>query len=138
MQRKTEKHLDHTKEEIEEYLQNFKKCISSNRYNIETNQKIEENRNFLLEYRINSRIAKKMLLSLKVEDFCYSVDNYKNPEERLYVFCKDFLLSNWGDLKRVFVYIKIFIVNDYENDYSLVISFHEPIKKISWLFKEGE
>ena len=80
---------------------------------------------------MDSNKQKEMLNQLKVEDFCYSVDNYNQPDERLYIFCKEYELNNWGTIIKIEVYIKI-VIKEY--DFIVIVSFHEPEKRIKKLF----
>ena len=132
MSEKTKKYTNHNKEEIEEYLSIVKKQVNRGKYIVLNNGKRESNKKFIEEYRLNSNKQKQMILLLEVADFCYSVDNYNYPEERLYVFCKEYELDNWGIIEKVEVYIKITLK---ENNFVVIISFHKPEKKIKKLFK---
>lgn len=131
MSKTTNKYTNHTKEEIEEYLKIVKNNIKRGKFIIPNTSKREKNKNFIEKYKLNSNKQKQMLLSLGVSDFCYSVDDYNNPQERLYVFCKEYELDNWGTLEKVSVYIKMVIK---EKDFVVIISFHEPEKEIKKLF----
>ena len=72
-----------------------------------------------------------MLIELEANDFCYSADNYNDPQERLYFFCREYELDNWGTIENVEVYIKIARKQD---DFIVVVSFHKPEKNIKKLF----
>ena len=72
-----------------------------------------------------------MLIKLETNDFCYSADNYNNPQERLYFFGREYELDNWWTIENVEVYIKI---ARKEKDFIVVVSFHELEKKIKKLF----
>jgi len=74
-----------------------------------------------------------MILFINTLDFCYSVDDYIDNNERLYIFAKEYELDNWGIKNKVLVYIKIALKN---NDFVVIISFHEANKKIEKLFKK--
>lgn len=127
----TSKHINHTKEEIEKYLNKVKKNINANNFIVCTTEKNIKNRKFLTKYKLDSNKQKKMLIELEVTDFCYSVDNYNYPQERLYIFCREYELNNWGTLEKVEVYIKVAIKNE---EFTVIISFHKPEKKIKKLF----
>ena len=75
-----------------------------------------------------------MLLELQVNDFCYSADNYNMPQEKLYIFCKEFEIDNWGIMEKVKIYIKVAIK---ENEFIVIISFHKPEKNIEKYFING-
>ena len=127
----TSKYTNHTKEEISEYLNIVKKNIKRGKYIICTNVNNEKNKKFIEKYKLDSNKQKEMLNQLKVEDFCYSVDNYNQPDERLYIFCKEYELNNWGTIIKIEVYIKI-VIKEY--DFIVIVSFHEPEKRIKKLF----
>lgn len=86
MARDTSKYTNHTKEEVEDYLKVVKKSIKSDEFIVCTTKKNEKNREFIEQYKLNKNKQKQMLLELEVTDFCYSADNYNNPQERLYFF----------------------------------------------------
>ena len=127
----TSKYTDHTKEEIEEYLKIVKKSVDDGRFIVCTTPKNEKNRNFIEKYKLNKNMQKEMLKELEVNDFCYSADDYNNPQERLYFFCREYELNNWGTIENVEVYIKI---ARKQNDFMVVVSFHKPEKNIKKLF----
>lgn len=131
MSNNTHKYIDHTKEEIEEYLRKMKLSINKGRFLVCTTLKNEKNRKFIEKYKLDSNKQKQMLIELEVKDFCYSADDYNNPSERLYIFCREYELNNWGILEKVEVYIKISIKQD---DFTIIISFHKPEKNIKRLF----
>jgi len=131
MPQNTKKYINHTEDEIDIYLKDVKKCISRGKFQISNNSKRLENKNFINQYRINTKKQKEMLLEIEVKDFCYSVDNDDNPNERFYVFAREYELDSWGIKSKVVVYIKTVLK---DNDYVVVISFHEPKKKIKKLF----
>ena len=127
----TSKYTNHTKEEIEEYLKIVKKSVDDGRFIVCTTTKNEKNRNFIEKYKLNKNMQKEMLKELEVNDFCYSADDYNNPQERLYFFCREYELNNWGTIENVEVYIKI---ARKQNDFIVVVSFHKPEKNIKKLF----
>lgn len=131
MSKDTSKYTNHTKEEIEEYLKSVKKSVNAGNFIVCSTQKNEKNRKFLLEYRLTKNKQKQMLIELETNDFCYSADNYNDPQERLYFFCREYELDNWGTIENVEVYIKIARKKD---DFIVVVSFHKPEKSIKKLF----
>lgn len=131
MQESTKKYTNHTKEKIEEYLKAVKECVSANNFRVCATSKNNKNIQFIEKYRLNSKKQKQMLLELETTDFCYSVDNYNDQNERLYIFDRIYELDNWGTIKSVEVYIKIAKKKD---DFIVVVSFHEPEKNIKKLF----
>lgn len=127
----TAKYTNHTKEEIEEYLKIVKKSVNVGKFIVCTTEKNKKNREFIFEYGLNKNKQKQMLIKLEANDFCYSADNYNNPRERLYFFCREYELDNWGTIENVEVYIKIARKQD---DFIVVVSFHKPEKNIKKLF----
>ena len=127
----TSKYTNHTKEEIDEYLKIIKKSVNSGKFIVCTTQKNEKNRKFVETYKLNKNKQKQMLMELEVKDFCYSADNYNEPQERLYFFCREYELNNWGTIEKVEVYIKI---ARKQNDFIVIVSFHKPEKDIKKLF----
>lgn len=134
MQNSPGKYLNHTIDEIQKFLSEFKKLVKNKKFVIPQNLNRKDNREFLQKYHINQKKQMEMLLEINVLDFCYSVDDDKNAKERLYIFAKEYELDHWGILEKVSVYIKIVIKTD---DYAVIISFHKPKKQIKKLFIEG-
>lgn len=95
----TGKHLNFTEKEIKDYLETLKKLVLNRQYSISLNKNRQENIDFMQDYRINSSKAKEILVNLQYDDFCYAADNYKKgyEHEKLYVFCKEYELDNWGN-----------------------------------------
>ena len=100
------------------------------------NQNRKENQDFINEYNIRADKQKNILLNLRVDDFCYSLINYKNGfgHEVLYVFSPCVRLFDIND-DEVFVdiYIKFNILNN--NQRVIVVSFHKLNKPIRHLFR---
>ena len=131
MQNKPKKYLNNTKQEIGGFLEKFKTLVKNRKFIITQNDKRMDNRQFIQKYHLNLKKQVQMLLEIQVTDFCYSIDNDKDSSERLYVFVKEYYLDNWGIVEKVAVYIKIVIKIE---DYTVIISFHEPHKSIKKLF----
>lgn len=131
MSNNTSKHLNHTKEEIEDYLKQLKNSVIRGKFIICTTDKNIKNRNFIEEYKLDKNKQKQMLIELEANDFCYSVDNYNDPQERLYIFCRGYELNNWGTIEKVEVYIKTVIKKE---SFIVIVSFHTPEKNIRKLF----
>lgn len=66
---------NYTKEDIENILYIIKECIKSNKYTISFNQNRRENIAFVNDYNIRSDKQKRILLNIKVDDFCHSLQN---------------------------------------------------------------
>ncbi|WLG16981.1 hypothetical protein [Bacillus cereus] len=136
--KETKKHTNFTIGEVEQYISEFKKLIKNNRFMISQNEKRKENIEFLEAYKINVSKVKEILLNIGVHDFCYAVDN-KNPNfayEKLYIFCPQYELDNWGQKKSVDIYIKMNLIeNKDRNKYMIVVSFHKRNKPVTYLFR---
>ncbi|MFC9418536.1 hypothetical protein ACIG6B_07855 [Bacillus mobilis] len=134
----TKKHTNFTIGEIEQYIIEFKKLIKTNRFTISRNEKRKENIEFLEAYKINASKVKEILLNIGVHDFCYAVDN-KNLSfsyEKLYIFCLQYELDNWGQKKSVDIYVKTNLIeNKDRNKYMIVVSFHKRNKPVTYLFR---
>ena len=79
-----------------------------------------------------------ILLQLKVEDFCHSLQNTKPGYEYevLYVFVPQVNLFNAeGVEEKVDIYIKINIIDMSNGSRTIVISFHKRNKAITYLFR---
>ena len=128
----------YTKQEIDEILDKVKNCVYNNRYTISLNENRQENIDFINEYNIYSNKQKKILLQLKVEDFCHSLQNTKPGYEYevLYVFVPQVNLFNAeGVEEKVDIYIKINIIDMSNGSRTIVISFHKRNKAITYLFR---
>lgn len=134
----TKKYTDFTVEHIKKYLDAFRKLVLSGGYSISKNENRQENLDFIETYKIDTKKEIEILLSIQYEDFCYAVDNEKKAysHERLYVFCKEYDLDNWGTPERVEIYIKSNILQTSRgDDFLVVVSFHKRNKPIKYLFK---
>ncbi len=129
---------NYSKQEIDEILDKVKNCVYNNRYTISLNENRQENIDFINEYNIYSNKQKKILLQLKVEDFCHSLQNTKPGYEYevLYVFVPQVNLFNAEGVKeKVDIYIKINIIDMSNGSRTIVISFHKRNKAITYLFR---
>ena len=129
---------NYTKQEIDELLDKVKNCVYNNKYTISLNENRQENIDFINEYNIYSNKQKKILLQLKVEDFCHSLQNTKPGYEYevLYVFVPQVNLFNAeGVEEKVDIYIKINIIDMSNGSRTIVISFHKRNKAITYLFR---
>jgi hypothetical protein len=135
--RTTQKYTNFTSKEIDEYLEKIKKCVRENKYSISLNGNRNENKEFIEDYRIDTKKEKEILLSLTHKNFCYAVDNTnpKYPNEKLYVFSTRCQLENWGLIESVNIYIKTnkLRVKSGE-DIVIVISMHKLKRAIKFLF----
>lgn len=135
---KAKKYTNFTPKEIEKYIENIRDLIIDGKYTVSKNEHRQENIDFIESYRIDSKKEKSILLNLDYNDFCYAVDNMKKEfaHEKLYVFCKEYEIDNWGDLEKVKIYIKINITETRKDEeIMIVVSFHKVNKPIKYLFK---
>ena len=125
-----------TVEDIEAYLADVSEAVGSDRFRIELNDNRQDNRQLFFDYILSESDAKKILLGLDPMDFSEikNNDNPKFPNEKLYVFGKEVMLTErfgYGE-KLVSIYIKI---NKLQNNYVIVVSFHEGKYPIKYYFK---
>lgn len=130
---------NYTKKQIEEILQIIQNCINCNQYFISKNINRTENIEFTDNYNLSHAKQKDILLKIKLEDFCHSLQNTNlgYEHESLYVFCPQMILY---DIKTgeelVDIYTKFNIIDSKKNKRVVVISFHKRNKQINYLFKE--
>lgn len=125
-----------TLEEIETYLSEMRDIMNHGRYRIDRNSHRQDNINLFFDYVIDEAKAEEIILSLEATDFSEILQNrHKGFEhEQLYVFGKDVrLLERMGDKEKIVsLYIKF---NKVENDFLIVISFHEQRHPLNYYFK---
>lgn len=129
---------NYTKEQITDVLQTIQDCIREDRFIISMNEKRQDNINFEAEYNLNSRKKKEILLKIKTEDFCHTLQNTKAgfEYETLYVFCLQEKLFNFQDKEeQVDIYTKFNIINYHNGKRVVVISLHKLKKPIDYAFK---
>lgn len=129
---------NYTKEDIENILYIIKECIKSNKYTISFNQNRRENIAFVNDYNIRSDKQKRILLNIKVDDFCHSLQNTNvgYEHEVLYVFVPQVSLFNIDDVEEVVdIYTKFNIIDYGETNRTIVISFHKCNKEIDYAFR---
>ena len=105
---------NHSREEIETVLNEIKNCVSSGKYIIFQNDKRQENIDFINEYNIRTEKQKSILMQIKVEDFCHTLQNTNIgfEYEVLYVFVPQVKLYNSdGDLETIDIYTKFNIID---------------------------
>lgn len=129
---------NYSKEKITEVLKKIQDCIRQGRYTIAKNSNRDENLDFIREYNLMSKKQRQILLQIKPEDFCYSLQN-KNigfEHETLYVYCPQVRLFNFdNEENRVDLYIKFNIVENKAGYLVIVVSFHERNKPIDYCFR---
>lgn len=105
---------NYMKEEIDVILEKIKNCVGNNKYTIALNENRQENIDFINEYNIRSNKQKSILLQLRTEDFCHTLQNTKigYEYEVLYVFVTLIKLFNAdGEEEMVAVYVKFNIID---------------------------
>ena len=129
---------NYTREEIDVILEKIKNCVGNNKYTIALNENRQENIDFINEYNIRSNKQKSILLQLRTEDFCHTLQNTKigYEYEVLYVFVPQIKLFNAdGEEEMVDVYTKFNIIDMPSGSKTVVISFHKRNKPIDYLFR---
>ncbi len=128
--------INYTYEEIESVLNEIKSYIKEDKYQVSMNNKRKENREFNVKYNLTAKIRKEILLGIKVEDFCYTLNNeHKNYEhEILYVFAPKINFPETAvQSGNVTIYVKINLIKD---ECAVIISFHELNYPIKYLFRK--
>ena len=129
---------NYTREEIEEVLDKIKKCVSLGKYTISQNDKHQENIDFINVYNIRSDKQKSILMQIRVEDFCHTLQNTNlgYEYEVLYVFVPQVKLFNIdGEAETVDIYTKFNVIDLPTGSRTIVISFHKRNKPIDYLFR---
>lgn len=130
---------NYNKDDIDRILKIIKECVKNDKYTISINENRQENIDFINEYNIRSERQKSILMELKIEDFCHTLQNTKAGYEReiLYVFAPQvYLFEAQGTEVTVDMYIKINIIGTVGGDRVVVISFHRRNKPIEYLFRD--
>ena len=122
-----------TQNDVEKYLSEVRAAVNTGRYQIAARQK---NQDLYTDYVFSEADAKRIILSLRVEDFSCAVQN-EHPQyadEILYIFGKDIkLITRFGGVEELVpLYIKF---NKIENQYLIVISFHKQDYPLTYKFK---
>lgn len=129
---------NYTREEVEVILNKIQNCVNDDQYIISQNENRKENTEFINEYRLDKKKQKEILLSIKVDDFCHSLNNI-NPgyeHEILYVFCPQRTLFDvFGEEEFVDIYTKFNIIEYRINKKVITVSFHRRNKPIDYLFR---
>lgn len=132
---------NYTKNEIQRIINRIKNSVKQNHYMISLNDHRQENKEFIELYQLHSMKQKKILLHLKIEDFCYSTRNYHttHQDEILYIFAPNLILWNiQGYQETINVYIKINIVPKMKKKQVIIISFHPNHQQANYLFKKED
>ncbi|MFV0363523.1 MAG: hypothetical protein ACK5LL_10630 [Suipraeoptans sp.] len=129
---------NYTKKEIDVILEKIKSCVGNNKYTIALNENRQENIDFIEKYNVRSNKQKSILLQLRTEDFCHTLQNTKigNEYEVLYVFVPQINVFNAdGEEEMVDVYTKFNIIDMPSGCRTVVVSFHKRNKPIDYLFR---
>ncbi len=129
---------NYTRKEIDTILTKIRSCVEKNRYIISQNENRQENINFINEYNIRTDKQKSILMKIKTDDFCHSLQNTKigYEYEILYVFVPQVDLMNAdGEEETVDVYTKFNVIDLSSGSRTVVISFHKRNKTIDYLFR---
>lgn len=129
---------NYTREDIDAVLEKIKSCVDNNKYTIALNENRQENIDFINEYNIRSDKQKSILLQLKTEDFCHTLQNTKigYEYEVLYVFVPQVQLFNVDGMEEtVDIYTKFNLIDMPNGSRTVVISFHKRNKPITYLFR---
>lgn len=129
---------NYDEEEVAAILQRIQDCVRDGKYTIAKNENRQENLDLIREYNLTSEKQRRILLQIRIEDFCHSLQNTKigYEHETLYVFCPQVTLFNLGNEETlVDIYIKFNIIDMVTGSRVVVISLHERNKPIDYPFK---
>jgi len=127
---------NYTYEEVTAILEKIQDCIRENKYTIEKNKNRQENIDFINEYNISHSRQHSILLQIKPEDFCHSLQNTKLgfEYEILYVFVPQVQLFNISDEEEtVDIYTKFNVIDMVNGSRVVAISFHKRNKPIDYI-----
>ncbi len=129
---------NYTYKQIDAILSIIQDCVREGRFIISVNENRQENRDFINEYNLSSKMQKEILLKIKTEDFCHILHNTKTgfEHELLYVFCPQVMLFDFNYKEElVDIYIKFNLIDNENGTRVVVISFHKRNKLIDYLFR---
>lgn len=129
---------NYTRAQIDEILSKIKSCVTENKFIISQNENRQENIDFINEYNIRSDKQREILMRIRTEDFCHSLQNTKIgfEHEVLYVFVPQFpLFNSVGEEENVDIYTKFNIIDLQTGSRVVVISFHKLNRPIDYLFR---
>lgn len=129
---------NYNEEEVSAILQRIQDCVRDGKYTIAKNENRQENLDLIREYNLTSDKQRRILLQIRTEDFCYSLQNTKigYEYEILYVFCPQVTLFNLSNEKtRVDIYTKFNIIDMVTGSRVIVISLHKRNKPIDYPFR---
>ena len=122
--------------DVENYLEAVKCAVKAHRYRLDLNTKRPDNRKLFQTYSLTEEDAENIILDLNAMDFSDAVPNEHvgYEHETLYIFGKEVLLiERYGTAERLVpLYIKF---NKLDNEFVIVISFHEQRHPLTYYFK---
>jgi len=127
-----------SQDEIAAILQKIQDCVRDGYYTIAKNENRQENLDLIREYNLTSEKQRCILLRIRTEDFCHSLQNTKigYEYETLYVFCPQVALFNLSDEETLIdIYTKFNIIDQVRGSRVVVVSFHERKRPIDYAFR---
>ena len=122
--------------DVENYLEAVKCAVKAHRDRLDMNAKRPDNRKLFDTYLLTIRDAENIILDLNAMDFSDAVPNEHAgfEHETLYIFGKEVLLiKRYGTAEKLVpLYIKF---NKLDNEFVIVISFHEQRHPLTYYFK---
>ena len=122
--------------DVENYLEAVKCAVKAHHYRLEMNAKRPDNRKLFQTYSLTEEDAENIILDLNAMDFSDAVPNEHvgYAHEKLYIFGKEVLLiERYGTAEKLVpLYIKF---NKLDNEFVIVISFHEQRHPLTYYFK---
>ena len=122
--------------DVENYLEAVKCAVKARRYRLDMNVKRPDNRKLFQTYSLTEEDAENIILDLNVMDFSDAVPNEHVgfEHETLYIFGKEVLLiERYGTAEKLVpLYIKF---NKLDNEFVIVISFHEQRHPLTYYFR---
>lgn len=129
---------NYSRDQIVSVLATIQNCVREGNYIISKNENRQENIDFINEYNLSSRRQKEILLKIKPEDFCHSLQNTNTgfEHEVLYVFCPQVILFNFdGAEELIDIYAKFNLIDLSDGKRTIVVSFHRRNKPIDYLLR---
>ncbi len=122
--------------DVENYLEAVKCAVKAHRYRLDMNAKRPDKRKLFDIYLLTMRDVENIILDLNAMDFSDAVPNEHAgfEHETLYIFGKEVLLiERYGTAEKLVpLYIKF---NKLDNEFVIVISFHEQRHPLTYYFK---
>ena len=126
-----------SKDDVECYLRKMRKCVESGSFTIALGRSREKNRQFIADYNLDDKKIRNILLDIKTDDFCHTLNNTKPGYEHevLYVFApKKDLIDAGGEKNSVTIYTKFNLITINDGSTLAVISLHEAERNIEYAF----